>query len=159
MKCDGNEMRRQCDETWQCDETEALECAPIASWDTACRIAPCRIAPCRPSCVHPVCMLCGSPALLMPPSSCRPVLYRSRSLYCQARVAVYQTYGTAGRLKLPAMFDTWEKEAVDLARAADANPDNWGKLKSQRALVAKVSAGASDDAGLITTTQAKLAIS
>ena len=58
-------------------------------------------------------------------------------LYCQARVAVHQTYGSRGRLQLARMYDAWELEAVQLAREADKAPENWDSLKKDRALLAK----------------------
>lgn len=57
-------------------------------------------------------------------------------LFCQVRVAVHQTYGPAGRLRLTTMFEGWEMEAVELARAATRNPDAWRSLRAERALVA-----------------------
>ena len=58
-------------------------------------------------------------------------------LYIQARVAVHQTYGTGGRLKLPGLFAGWEAEAINLADAANRNLDHWSKIKEKRQLTAK----------------------
>ncbi len=52
-------------------------------------------------------------------------------------MAVHQTYGAGGRLQLPKLFDAWEKEALELANAAEERPEVWGSVQKRRALVAK----------------------
>ena len=56
-------------------------------------------------------------------------------LFCQAKVAVFQTYGVAGRLKLPKMFDGWEAEALEIANAAEERPEAWVSVQKERALL------------------------
>ena len=55
-------------------------------------------------------------------------------LWTQARVAVLQTYGPAGRLSLGKMFSGWEREAADLARDAAADAGGWAKVVEARQL-------------------------
>lgn len=46
-------------------------------------------------------------------------------LFTQARVAVRETYGEGSRLKLPALFEGWEAEALAWTVGAESNPQIW----------------------------------
>ena len=91
------------------------------------------------------CTLCPAGEVQLAPPEAATDYHRQRhdrelealDLYCQARVAVHQTYGSRGRLQLARMYDAWELEAVQLAREADKAPENWDSLKKDRALLAK----------------------
>lgn len=58
-------------------------------------------------------------------------------LWAQARIAVLQTFGAAGRMQLADRFRQWEDEALALCKDAVARPEAWTKLVEQRKLAQK----------------------